>query len=85
MDDPSFIGAEGFEQLCTDADISMEGALPMLLAWQMDATEMAKITKEQWSQGMDVLQCVVITFDPSSHFVDNKFHNQEYPLYRRLP
>ncbi|EIM90283.1 DUF298-domain-containing protein [Stereum hirsutum FP-91666 SS1] len=56
VDDPSFIGAEGFEQLCTDADISMEGALPMLLAWQMDATEMAKITKEQWSQGMDVLQ-----------------------------
>lgn len=80
MDDPSFIGAEGFEQLCTDANVPMEGALPMLLAWQTDATEMAKITKEQWLQGMEVLQCVVIIFDPSSHSVDNKLDNAEYPL-----
>jgi hypothetical protein len=55
-DDPNVIGPEGFQQLCTDADISMEGALPLILAWQLDAKEMAKFAKDEWFRGMEALQ-----------------------------
>lgn len=49
-DDPSVIGPEGFEQLCSDAEVSLEGALPLILAWQMGAGEMAKISKQEWEK-----------------------------------
>jgi len=55
-DDPSVIGPEGFERLCSDADLSMEGPLPLIFAWQMGAKEMAKVTKEEWVQGMATLK-----------------------------
>lgn len=38
----------------------MDGALPLLLAWQMEAKEMAKITKEEWAKGTANLKCVCI-------------------------
>ncbi|KAI1784046.1 Cullin binding-domain-containing protein [Ganoderma leucocontextum] len=47
-DTPGEIGPEGFEKLCTDLDISLEGALPLVLAWQMHATEMAKFKETEW-------------------------------------
>ncbi|KAA1471364.1 DUF298-domain-containing protein [Dentipellis sp. KUC8613] len=55
-DDPSVIGPEGFEKLLGDAEIPMEGAMPLLLAWQLEAKEMAKFTKDEWMKGMDDLQ-----------------------------
>lgn len=51
QDTPGEIGPEGFERLCTDMDISLEGALPLVLAWQMHATEMAKFKESEWLQG----------------------------------
>ncbi|KAI0045155.1 DUF298-domain-containing protein [Auriscalpium vulgare] len=54
-DEPATIGAEGFERLCTDANIPLDGAMPLLLAWQLDAKEMGKISKEDWVRGTDAL------------------------------
>lgn len=56
-DEPNIIGPEGFEKLCCDASLSMEGPVPLILAWQMDAKEMAKISKEEWVSGMKDLWC----------------------------
>lgn len=55
-DDPNVIGPEGFESLCTEGGIPLEGALPLILAWQMNAKEMAKISKEEWAQGTEKLK-----------------------------
>jgi DCN1-like protein 4/5 len=55
-DDPSVIGPEGLERMCSDAEISLEGALPLLLAWQFGASEMAKLSKSEWSKGTSQLQ-----------------------------
>lgn len=52
------IGAEGLERLCTDGNIPMEGARPLLLAWQLSAKEMGTFTKDEWSKGLDELKCV---------------------------
>jgi len=61
-DDPNVIGPEGFEQLCNDADMPLEGARPILFAWQFGAKEMAKISKEEWIHGTSTLKCVSSTF-----------------------
>ncbi|TFK80122.1 DUF298-domain-containing protein [Polyporus arcularius HHB13444] len=53
---PGEIGPEGFEKLCTDLDISLEGALPLVLAWQLHATEMAKFKETEWMQGTGELR-----------------------------
>ncbi|KXN91212.1 DCN1-like protein 5, partial [Leucoagaricus sp. SymC.cos] len=55
-DEPNVIGPEGFEKLCTDANLSMEGSAPLILGWQMDAKEMAKISKEEWVSGTKALR-----------------------------
>lgn len=57
-DDPDVIGPEGFERLCNDADIPLEGAMPLILAWLVKGDEMAKITRREWETGMGELQCV---------------------------
>ncbi|KAI0345203.1 DUF298-domain-containing protein [Trametopsis cervina] len=56
QDDPSVIGAEGLERLCNDAEISLEGSLPLILAWQFGASEMARLSKEEWEKGTSRLQ-----------------------------
>ena len=58
-DDKTVIETEGFEQLCSDANIAMDGALPLILAWQMDSKEMGKITKDEWVKGTSSLRCVL--------------------------
>ncbi|KAK7055007.1 hypothetical protein VNI00_003470 [Paramarasmius palmivorus] len=58
--EPDVIGPEGFEALCKDASISMEGVQPLMMAWQMGAKEMAKFTKDEWTKGTSTLKCVVI-------------------------
>jgi len=45
---PDVIGAEGFERLCNEAQVPLDGAMPLLLAWQFDSHEMGKISKEGW-------------------------------------
>ncbi|KAL4266459.1 Defective in cullin neddylation protein [Pleurotus pulmonarius] len=59
-DNPEVIGPESFSRLCEDADVSLEGALPLIIAWQMDAGEMGKITKEEWTKGTSKLQIASI-------------------------
>ncbi|KDQ59592.1 hypothetical protein JAAARDRAFT_626148 [Jaapia argillacea MUCL 33604] len=49
------IGPEELERLCADAEIPMEGALPIILAWQLGCKEMGKIEKVEWVTGMDEL------------------------------
>jgi hypothetical protein len=56
LDDP-VVSPEGLERICTDADLPMEGALPVILAWQLEAEEMGKITQAQWEKGMSTLRC----------------------------
>ncbi|CAK5279329.1 unnamed protein product [Mycena citricolor] len=55
-DDRNVIGPEGFERLCTDADISLEGAGPLILAWQLNAKDMGKFTREEWTKGLGALK-----------------------------
>ena len=57
-DDPNVIGTEGLANLCTAAQISLEGAMPLLLSWQLDETEMMKLTKDRWIRVTGELQCV---------------------------
>lgn len=54
------MGTEGMERLCVDANIPMEGARPLLLAWQLNAKEMGTLTKDEWSKGMEDLKCVLL-------------------------
>jgi DCN1-like protein 4/5 len=58
-DQPTIIGPAGFQQLCTDSEISLEGVLPLVLAWQLDAKEMAKFTEPEWMAGFKALQCAI--------------------------
>ncbi|KAG6874053.1 hypothetical protein C0995_006910 [Termitomyces sp. Mi166 len=55
-DEPNTIGADGFARLCDDAEMAMEGALPLILAWQFGTKEMMKITEEEWRKGTGSLK-----------------------------
>ncbi|KAI0293434.1 Cullin binding-domain-containing protein [Russula brevipes] len=55
-DTPDVIGAEGFERLCNEAQIPLDGALPLLLAWQCDSQEMGRISKKEWMGGTTALR-----------------------------
>ncbi|KAI9508694.1 DUF298-domain-containing protein [Russula earlei] len=54
-DTPDVIGTEGFERLCNEARVPLDGALPLLLAWQLDSHEMGKISKKEWMEGTAAL------------------------------
>jgi len=55
-DDRDVIGPEGLERLCTEADISLDGAQPLILAWQLKCSEMGKFTRAEWLHGMGLLE-----------------------------
>ncbi|KAG6831168.1 hypothetical protein H0H92_012308 [Tricholoma furcatifolium] len=55
-DESDVIGADGFARLCNDANMSMEGALPLILAWQLGTKEMMKITAQEWGNGTGSLK-----------------------------
>lgn len=57
-DDANVIGPEGFERICTDADMPLDGPRPIIFAWQMGAKDMAKISKDEWIKGTGTLKCV---------------------------
>jgi len=54
-DVPDVIGTEGFERLCNEAQVPLDSALPLLLAWQLDAREMGKIWMREWMEGTGAL------------------------------
>jgi len=54
-ENPGIIGGEGLEKLCEEADIPMDGNLPLLLAWQLNTKELGSITREEWKTGMNSL------------------------------
>jgi len=60
-DDPNTISAENFERLCTDANVPMEGPMPLILLWHMDAQDLGTIKRDQWTKAMQDSQCVVHT------------------------
>ncbi|KAJ7581482.1 Cullin binding-domain-containing protein [Mycena floridula] len=55
-DDSHVITAEGFQRLCTDAEIPLDSCLPMVLSWVLQSKEMFNLTKEEWSKGTDLLK-----------------------------
>lgn len=55
-DAPGVIGPEGVEKLCTEAGIPLDGAQPLILAWQFGCSEVGKITLDEWLQGTDALR-----------------------------
>jgi DCN1-like protein 4/5 len=57
-DAPDVIGLEGFERLCKDVEMPLDGARPLIFSWQIQAQEMGKISKEEWVQGMATLKSV---------------------------
>lgn len=58
-DDKTVMQTEEFLHLCTDANIANDGALPLILSWQMGSKEMGKITKDEWVTGTSSLRCVL--------------------------
>ena len=63
-DDADTISPENFERLCTDANVPMEGPMPLILLWHMDAQDLGTIKRDQWTRAMQSLQCVVHTLHP---------------------
>ena len=53
---PEVIDPEGLEKLCGDASIAMDGALPLILSWQLSCKEMLTVTMEEWQKTMDELR-----------------------------
>ncbi|KII89276.1 hypothetical protein PLICRDRAFT_698364 [Plicaturopsis crispa FD-325 SS-3] len=53
-DDPNTvtITPAGFERLCADARIAMDGAQPLVLAWLVKAAVMGSISKDEWVGAM---------------------------------
>lgn len=66
-DNADVIGPEGFEQLCTDANMPLDGPRPIIFAWQMEAKDMAKVTKEEWVNGTSKLKCVICCLELRIH------------------
>jgi len=68
------MGADGFEKLCTDARIALDGPLALLLAWQFQTGEMMKITNEEWTRGTSTFKCVASMVDTqSAHTRQDRF------------
>jgi len=80
-DDADVMGPEGLERLCSDAGISLEGALPLILAWQLGATEMAKVKKGEWEKGTAELRISCLpALSIALHDVENLLILDKPPL-----
>ncbi|KAH7340414.1 Cullin binding-domain-containing protein [Rhizoctonia solani] len=55
-DDSNIIGAEGMERLCTDALVPMDGALPLLIAWSVNAKTLGTITRSEFTDSFAKLK-----------------------------
>jgi len=60
-DEADTISAEHFERLCTDASVPMDGPMPLILLWHMDAQDLGTIKSDQWIKAMQGSQYVVHT------------------------
>jgi len=49
--DEEVIGSEGLEKLCEDANLSMEGPKPLIMAWILGAKDLGRFTVEEWENG----------------------------------
>jgi DCN1-like protein 4/5 len=56
QDDADTISAENFERLCTNANVPMEGPMPLILLWLMDSQELGIIKRDKWVRVMQDLQ-----------------------------
>jgi len=52
QDDADTISAANFERLCTDANVPMEGPMPLILLWHMNAQDLGTIKRDQWTKAM---------------------------------
>ncbi|CAE6525404.1 unnamed protein product [Rhizoctonia solani] len=48
--------AEGMERLCTDASVPMDGALPLLIAWSVNAKTLGTITRSEFTDSFGKLK-----------------------------
>ncbi|CAE6432821.1 unnamed protein product [Rhizoctonia solani] len=55
-DDSNIIGAEGMERLCTDASVPMDGALPLLITWSVNAKTLGTITRSEFTDSFGKLK-----------------------------
>ncbi|CCO26196.1 DUF298 family protein [Rhizoctonia solani AG-1 IB] len=55
-DDSNVIGAEGMERLCTDASVPMDGALPLLITWSVNAKTLGTITRSEFTDSFGKLK-----------------------------
>ncbi|KAI0318430.1 Cullin binding-domain-containing protein [Amylostereum chailletii] len=53
---PNLIAEHALHRSLQHAGISMDGVMPLLLAWELNGSEMAKFTQDEWTKGMDKLQ-----------------------------
>ncbi|KAJ2825636.1 DCN1-like protein 5 [Coemansia sp. 'formosensis'] len=54
-DGKQLIGMEGFERLCTELKLSMEGIEPLVLLWKLGAIELGTVTLEGWDLGIKAM------------------------------
>jgi len=52
------ISPDGVMLICQDANISLEGVQPIILAWICNCKAMASIKEKEWREGMEALQWV---------------------------
>lgn len=52
QDDVDTISAENFERLCTDANVPMDGPMPLILLWLTDAQDLGTIKRDKWTKAM---------------------------------
>jgi len=55
--DPESIGPEGIERFCADLGIKPEDAVVLVMAWHLNAAEMAYFSKQEFLEGFKKLGC----------------------------
>lgn len=57
-DDADTMTVEGLGRLCEDAGISMDGAQPLLLSWQLDVSEFGTFKRDKWKPWLEQIRYV---------------------------
>ncbi|KAG6332414.1 hypothetical protein ID866_6674 [Astraeus odoratus] len=82
-DSPDVIGPDGVEKLCKEAGIPLDGAQPLLLAWQFGCKEVGKITLDEWQRGTETLRISSLaTLALSLMELDEAVVHQKPPIKR---
>ncbi|CAE6525058.1 unnamed protein product [Rhizoctonia solani] len=89
-DDSNVIGAEGMEKLCTDASVPMDGALPLLIAWSVNAKTLGTITRSEFTDTFGKLKIdtpekmALMASDLNSLFFGCNIAEQDSPSASRM-